>query len=154
GYWENRPLATRADWSYELGQDTHSLTAAAGFVNPLGADGVNGWDGSTSNVQIVDDGDAGFSKTGSWSTLSNTGRSGDSELSAAGASAQASWSFSGLAAGYYQVATSWPFNTTNNAIAASADYALYDGSTLIGNRVVSQYFTQTNDFTDAGTGWR
>ena len=123
-------------------------------MNPLGADGVNGWDPTTSSVQIIDDGDAGFSTTGTWSRVSGTGRSSDVDISAAGASAQASWSFSGLAPGYYQVATSWPFNTSNNNIAGSADYALYDGSTLVGNRVVSQYFTQTNDFTDQGSGWK
>ena len=153
GFWENRALATRADWSYELGQDMHSLTAAAGFVNPLGADGHMGWEGETiaGGVQIIDDGDAGFSTTGTWSTLSGAGRGNDYRASTAGdATAQASWSFSGLAPGYYRVAASWPLSYTSTGVAR---YTLYDGGVLTGRIDESQYGSTSDDFTDAGTGW-
>jgi len=38
GSWEGKTLATRADWAYELGQDTHGLTGTPGYVNEAAGD--------------------------------------------------------------------------------------------------------------------
>ncbi|HEV8606351.1 MAG TPA: right-handed parallel beta-helix repeat-containing protein [Tepidisphaeraceae bacterium] len=41
GFWQN-PLATLADWRYELGLDAHSLSTDPQFVSPSGTDGIQG----------------------------------------------------------------------------------------------------------------
>ena len=58
--------------------------------------------------QIMDDGDAGFSASGGWKDYSGAGYQGDLDFVAAGdGSGVANWTFTGLAAGNYEVSVVW-----------------------------------------------
>ncbi|MBI4695685.1 MAG: right-handed parallel beta-helix repeat-containing protein, partial [Gammaproteobacteria bacterium] len=159
--WETKPFVTRTDWFYEVGMDQHSVTATAGYVD---LDDVQGWVGTAvaGSAKIVDDGDATFTKTGTWtaSPVAAQGRGGDTLLTAAiGGSlgvptATASWRFDGLAAGYYKIAVTWPYGYYQNGgyLASNASYTAYQDGTVVGQAFANQQ-GQTNGFTDSGSGW-
>ncbi len=97
--------------------------------------------GTVSTGVIVDNGQAGYSETGSWNSyaagydgsLRYTANSGSST-----ATATATWQLTGLPAGTYTVQSTW--NTYANH-ATNATYSLYDGTTLLTTVTVDQ--TQT-----------
>ena len=126
-YWENQSFANQATWFYEVGYDQHSQTGDASFVNLTGPDGQIGWNGSAvaGTSQIINTSSTQYSQSGSWSKQSSgaggssfitgTLNNGAAELgsptqSANGGSSatQSTWTFTGLTAGYYQIAVTWP----------------------------------------------
>ncbi len=86
---------------------------------------------------IIDNGQAGFSETGSgWTQYTGAGYNNNLDYAAAGSGANtASWQFTGLAAGTYDVQMTW--NVVSNH-ATNATYSVYDGSTLLGTVTVNQ----------------
>ena len=94
---------------------------------------------------IIDNIDPGFSSVGSFSVFTGSGRDGSFEASNAGTGAGvATWSFTGLAPGVYNVATTWTefFNRSD-----AAPYTVIDatGSTsfLINQLQAPDDFTET-----------
>ena len=87
-------------------------------------------------VQIMDDGDAGFSASGGWKDYSGAGYQGDLDFVAAGdGSGVANWTFTGLAAGNYEVSVVWlehPNRTTD------APYRLFDDVTEVASVLLDQ----------------
>src|SRR5207253_1625110 len=102
-------------------------------------------------VVIIDDGDSGFSKVGSWKTAAGQGYQSDITFTAAGTGArQASWTFSGLTPGQYRVSATW---TNTNKRASNAPYTILDGSTVLASVAVNQRLAP-NDFSDQGVFWK
>ncbi|MEX2171197.1 MAG: right-handed parallel beta-helix repeat-containing protein [Pirellulales bacterium] len=65
--WQNRDFTELADWFYELGFDQHSQTVDPQFVSPAGADGNMGYRTTPiGSPTVIDNGDPGFSVSGSW----------------------------------------------------------------------------------------
>nr|WP_161501480.1 right-handed parallel beta-helix repeat-containing protein [Rhodopirellula sp. SM50] len=89
------------DYSLEIGQDRNSNEGDPRFVDPDGQDGILGWDASDVGDAIsIDDGDVGFSTTGTWEVY-NAHTGGDQlRTSEAGT---ATWTFTDLEPGYYKV---------------------------------------------------
>ena len=147
--WGSREFTTRVDWFYELGQDGHSQTTAPQFINPAGPDGVLGFSAqSASPAQYLDNGQPGFSTSGAW-TSQGTGYGSNSLKNDTGGSRQATWTFTGLTPGYYQVAATWPATS----YAYFPQYSVYDSNTLLANMDVNQSVAPS-DFTDAGVPWK
>jgi hypothetical protein len=85
---------------------------------------------------IVDNGQPGYSETGSGWADYPVGYNGDLHYHAAGVGADtASWQVSGLTAGYYTVQATW--NASSNH-ASNATYSIYDGGTLLRTVTVDQ----------------
>ena len=96
---------------------------------------VNSWP-PPADIQIMDDGDAGFSASGGWKDYSGAGYQGDLDFVAAGdGSGVANWTFTGLAAGNYEVSVVWlehPNRTTD------APYRLFDDVTEVASVLLDQ----------------
>ncbi len=103
----------------------------------------------TPPVQIIDNGDNGFSTTGKWVVSVKGGFQGDTHYNAAGSGAdQATWTFS-VAPGLYHVAASW-LQGSNRA--TNAPLTVLDGGTALGTVVVNQKLAP-DDFVDQNVGW-
>ncbi len=74
---------------------------------------------------IIDNGQSGFSQTGTWSSVSSSSAYGQNYLSAS-SSATATWTFS-VSAGKYEV-YAWWVETTDAS--STAPYSVYDGDSL------------------------
>jgi hypothetical protein len=102
-----------------------------------------------STIQIIDDGEAGFSSVGSWLYSSGQGRGGDVRYSALGSGSNvARWTFS-VTPGRYRVSASW-FAHSNRA--TDAPYRILNGSNVLGTVRVNQRLA-ANDLSYAGTSW-
>ena len=76
--WEGLDFASIFDWSLELGFDENSKSADPEFVNPAGVDGVLGYSSDfVGAAYIVDNNDAGFSQTGTWTLQEGSGYAGN-----------------------------------------------------------------------------
>jgi hypothetical protein len=85
---------------------------------------------------ILDNGQTGYSETGSGWTSYAAGYNGGLRFHAPGGGADtAVWQVSGLAPGYYTVQATW--NGGNNH-ASNAPYAIYDGATLLSTATLDQ----------------
>jgi hypothetical protein len=89
---------------------------------------------------VVDNDDPGYAETGTFTPV--LGRGGDNSdyrfaaPSGSGtATATASWTTTGLTAGYYDVQVSW---TPDPNRASNATYQIFDGATLVGTATVNQ----------------
>lgn len=109
------------------------------------------------SFRIVDNGDPAFGVTPGWTYLDTAefgsfqGVQGDIHFVNPGTGSEvATWTFTGVAAGQYQISTTW-FPDPNRA--TNAPYILRDGSTALGTVRVNQELTP-NDFRDAGEGWK
>jgi hypothetical protein len=105
-------------------------------------------------VQIMDDGDAGYSTSGSWSTYQSpqSGRNNDWQYAVnSSGPATATWSFNNLTPGQYRVSTTWG---ANPAFAANARYSILavSGGMVLGSSLINQQ-QAPNDFTDQGSAW-
>jgi hypothetical protein len=113
------------------------------------------------SFRILDNGEPGFGVTAGWTYLDNAqfgsfqGVQGDvhfvaSQTDLGGQLETATWNFSGLAPGQYQISTTW-FPHPNRA--TNAPYILRDGGTTLATVRVNQELTPS-DFIDAGDGWQ
>ncbi len=102
-------------------------------------------------IWTLDDGDAGYSASGSWSTYNGVGAQGDFRYKIVGAGTQtATWTLSGLVPGDYVVSVTWqPY--TNRA--DSAPYTVLDGSTELATVLVDQRAAPA-DFVEDGVSWQ
>ena len=90
--------------------------------------------------------------TGNWQPSTGGGYLGDalSPVSPGGTPDVASWSFTGLAPGFYQVATTWiPTGTASTA----APFTVLDDGVQISETTLNQRDSTPDDFTDAGADW-
>ena len=132
--------ATLAAWSYELGFDQSSTLGDPGLIDPAGPDGVAGYAPVTgATPTVIDSTDAGFTVTGATTTRAD-GVGGSAVVIAAGSSATASWTFTGLVAGEsYQLAATWP-GSSQNAY-GDGDYVVADAQ---GHILAGNVFNQAN----------
>jgi subtilisin family serine protease/uncharacterized protein (DUF2141 family) len=107
--------------------------------------------GTVSAVSILDDGDPGFSTTGSWGLWTGGGYQNDVHEATGRAGADvASWTFGNLVAGQYRVSVTW---TAWSNRATNAPYTVLDGATSLGTVAVNQQSAPAG-FSDAGVGWQ
>lgn len=142
-------VATYEDWFYEVGFDANGHVGDPQFIDPDGADDVLGYAREMlGNAIIIDDGDPGFTTTGTW-TAAN-GFQGDS-LVATAPSDRAIWEFTGLVpGGTYQFSATVPYvNYSPN----DARFYVHSDGFVVGAPRMNQSYVQTFDFTDAGVGW-
>ena len=101
-------------------------------------------------VQIVDNGDASFAAVGSWTRWVGQGYQDDVHEGLPGTGAGvASWTFTNLLPGNYQVSATW---TTYANRATNAPFELLDGNTTRATVAVNQ-LVAPNDFSDDGAEW-
>jgi hypothetical protein len=102
-------------------------------------------------ASIIDDGDAGYSAVGGWSTYTGVGTQGDFAYKAVGSGAEtATWTLSGLVPGEYRVSVTWASHT-NRAI--DAPYTVLDGPTELGTVTVDQRQAPAS-FVEDGVSWQ
>lgn len=79
-------------------------------------------------VRTLDNGDPGYQRSGSWSTLSGKGFEGDVDQARKGnGSSVASWSYRDLPEGQYRVWVTWSAHSKN---ASNAPFTVLDGTTV------------------------
>jgi protocatechuate 3,4-dioxygenase beta subunit len=110
-------------------------------------------------LQTIDNGQAGFSTTGTW-TSQNGGFNGTNQYAATTKGSKntstATWDFTGLASGSYDV---WITYWGNSAYATNAPYSAYDGSTSITTKTINQSILVTQSHVGrhqesyGGVGW-
>jgi subtilisin family serine protease len=99
---------------------------------------------------IIDDGSAGYSTIGSWSTYTRGGAQGDFDYKVVDSGlGTAEWTLGGLTPGDYRVSVTWA-DYPNRA--DDTPYTVLDGSTSLGTVPVDQR-TAPADFVDAGVDW-
>jgi hypothetical protein len=102
-------------------------------------------------IRIIDNGAAGFATSGTWQRATGVGSSGDIAWTAAGKSgAEASWTFTGLAAGQYRIAASWP---GSKLYSSHAPFSVHSGGRLLGTVRVNQE-RAARTFTASDTRWQ
>ena len=145
GLWGGVGFASMANWYYELGLDQHSQSGNPQFVNLVGADGVLGFStATTGSAIIIDNGQAGYSETGTWTTASG-GLNGSHRqvYSSYPSYSYATYTFTGLTPGdYYQAAGTWAAEGSGYG---STVYTVQSGveaqySTTVNQNVASQGF--------------
>ncbi|MCK4661139.1 MAG: right-handed parallel beta-helix repeat-containing protein, partial [Phycisphaerae bacterium] len=149
--WGGVEFTDRVDWFYELGLDAHSLVADPQFVDFDGSDDILGFVmAPIGSAQIIDDGETGFSLSGTWSDVSGDGGYDDDYQESTAPDGVASWTFSGLTPGStYQLAATWRGQSGNTR---EAWYRVYEEGTVVSRRKVDQYYAP-EDFTDGGVDW-
>ncbi len=103
-------------------------------------------------IQIIDDGDAGFSKTGTWGSTVEPGRYyGDDHSFAIGGNGAdvATYTFTGLVPGIYRVSATWRGDTNR---ATNTPFIITDGTNTLGTATINQQL-QPNSLTDQGFSW-
>lgn len=101
---------------------------------------------------ILDDGDAGYSHSSSWTNLTNTLSYGlDYEYHAAGnGNGSATWTFNNVPTGAYEVFAKWiPFSNR----ATNAPYTVLDGGATLGTVLVNQQLFPTGEQSN-GITWQ
>jgi len=123
------PYKTPTAWAFNFNSGITSdppVNSGIGFIVVRGG----------SSVYFADDGGPSYSDTGGWTVVSGQGQEGDYRYRAKGTgSSQATWSFTGLTGGAYQVQTTWVPLSTN---AKNAPYQVFNGATLLGTVSVNQ----------------
>uniref|UniRef100_UPI00356B3B79 right-handed parallel beta-helix repeat-containing protein n=1 Tax=Stieleria sp. TaxID=2795976 RepID=UPI00356B3B79 len=147
-------LVSFADWRFELGLDTGGLSAPLGLVDPDGADDILGDSSITVGTPtMIDDGDAGFATTGSWTIDATSGYLGDLRY-LYGTEGDATWSFTGLTAGQtYELLATFPSASTSYS--SDVRYSFTTAGQDAGFQNISQYNQQLTDYVDGdGVGWK
>lgn len=104
---------------------------------------------SAPHLAVIDNGETGFAKNGTWTYFVGQGRDNDVDFSAAGSGADlASWTFNVPTAGLYRVAATWSPHPNR---ATDAPYTILGGATPITIDVNQQL--SPNDFADGGSNW-
>jgi len=102
-------------------------------------------------VQIQDDSGTGFATVGGWGQWGGQGYQGGIHEALPGSGLQfASWTFSGLQPGLYEVAATW---TSYSNRATNSPFEIYDGATLLATRRVNQQLVPSG-FSDDGATWQ
>ena len=102
-------------------------------------------------VQIVDNGDNGFSAVGQWTQWEGQGFGNDIHESLPGTGSDvATWTFSGLLPGEYRVAATW---TSYSNRATNAPFTILDGTTELATVEVNQKAAPVG-FSDEGATWQ
>jgi hypothetical protein len=126
--------------TFELAAAT--LAATANVLN----DDTN----SGGPVRILDDGDAGYSSTGTWVQLNRNGYDDDFRFASPGGTNETSqWQFDDLVTGQYRISVSyraWSNRATN------APYTVHDGATPLALVRVNQKLEASHRF-ESGTGY-
>jgi uncharacterized protein (DUF1800 family) len=119
-----------------IGQFTFAVSGAA-----LGAP----------SMRVIDNGDPGFRTVGQWANRAARGYQGNVAAHSTGKGAnRASWTFTGLKPGLYQVSATWPADPGG---ATNAQFAIWSGKQAFPAVTVNQQ-APPSDFTDAGTTWK
>ncbi len=108
---------------------------------------------TSSSVRILDNGQAGYTTSGGWSTRTGIGRDSDLQQvgrSSGGASATARWTFSSLPAGSYRIWMTWPGGSTN---ASNAPVSFYDNGRLVRTVTVDQR-SSASGLSSSGSNWK
>jgi hypothetical protein len=101
-------------------------------------------------IAILDNGDTGFATVGSWSPWGGQGYQGDVHEAMPGTgSSVASWTFTDLQPGRYEVAATW---TTYDNRATNAPFAISDGANVLTTVRVNQRVAPSG-FNAVGTSW-
>ena len=135
---------------------TQTVTVAAsasGYAG--GSDTLDVTDDEASLVTILDDGESGFAQSG-FSEQSNAqvalAYDGDNH-NMQGGSGTASWTFTGLDDGEYQVAATWAHKYNNKYNTLDAPFSIANGGgTVLATNVVDQS-NAPDDFTYGGYSW-
>ncbi len=106
------------------------------------------------SLQILNDGSAGFSTVGTWTTDTQSGFQGDRHLSDSGDGTNtASWTFTGLLPGDYRVSATWSARAAPKVAATNAPFTLLDGTAQLATVAVNQGLAP-DGFGDAGSQWQ
>jgi hypothetical protein len=101
--------------------------------------------------RTLDDGATGFVKSGVWTTITGRGVASDMNQAVRGTgSNNATWSFTSIPNGKYQVYGSWLGASTN---ATNAPFTLYNGSTPVATVRASQR-VNSSGLTADGANWK
>jgi hypothetical protein len=101
--------------------------------------------------QIIDDGNSGSRLVGTWRTTTGRGYNNDFRTASKGTGSKyATWTFSSLPVGQYQVWATWKVSSTN---ASNAPYVIFDGGTALRTVRVSQRVGPSSLSAD-GTVWQ
>jgi uncharacterized protein (DUF1800 family) len=133
------PLGGQVVLSYRGSKPGKSIFTVAGtaFARP--------------SVRMVTSSDTGFQTTGQWLAAPRVGGTGSVQVASSGTGANtATWTFSGLAPGQYQVAVTW---TPGARQASDAGYTVLNGKVPFTVVPVNQKQAPA-DFQDAGQGWK
>jgi hypothetical protein len=90
-------------------------------------------------TQVIDNGQAGYSETGSWSTVvggfNGTNRVARTQRAGGGASATATWDFTGAGSGIFDVYVTFAGKATYSH---AAPFTVYDGGTSLGTQSINE----------------
>ena len=101
-------------------------------------------------VQVIDNGDAGFSTTGTWIAYAGQGLQSDVHYAAAGPVPSAAEWAAAVTPGRYRVAVTWSPEWNR---ATNAPFTVKSGSTALGTTLVNQV-AAPSDFVDSGAAWK
>jgi hypothetical protein len=105
--------------------------------------------------RTLDNGDTGFTTTGSWTTYIGAGFQSDIHRANAGDESQtATWSFTNLPTGRYQVALTWPYVSTSATNAPFSVSRQGSGGSTVTDAFVVNERTTPSDFSASGVGWK
>ncbi len=107
----------------------------------------------TSTPVVIDNKASGFSTAGTWIHYAGQGYAGSVHYAAAGnGSMTATWTFTGLDAGIYEVATTWSVHANRATDAAYTVRDVNSGTELAAIEVNQEI--APSDFSDGGAAWK
>ncbi|MCA9139007.1 MAG: right-handed parallel beta-helix repeat-containing protein, partial [Planctomycetales bacterium] len=154
GRWDGSELSDLVAWKFELGFDPNGLAGDPMLLDVDGADDLLAFGRDVLSTMIIDDGDAGFSTTGTWTTFTtgggNPGGFGDDYRQGDFAdNGTATWTFTNLTPGAtYRLAATWIPDYY-----AYAQYRVSSGDRVIAVVDKSQYSDGSDDFVADGQSW-
>lgn len=148
-YGANQILAAGQSYSITVQLKSTSTGYKSGVLTLVGQK-INAFGSVTSGEIIVDDLDPGFSVTGAWPTQSPG--YGGRQLRTPGTGKQtststASWTFTGLTPGTYDIGVTW--GGGSKALASNAQYVIRDGPT-VWTAAANQWYVTQSDFPIVG----
>ncbi|MCA9140251.1 MAG: right-handed parallel beta-helix repeat-containing protein [Planctomycetales bacterium] len=150
GLWAGRELTDHPDWMFSLGYDQHGLQTDPMFVDIDGPDDVLGFSTDIVSSQVIDDGDPGFSTTGTWNVISTAGYSGDYQQGTTADAGTATWTFTGLVPGNtYRLGVTYP----TGYYYPLARYEIRDENHLISVISKNQYNDAPDEFEVDSSLW-
>ncbi len=123
-------VAGTFDWYEDTSQAIHAISSKALY------DAIAPLLGITINVlfeQYIKVGESGYSKTGNWNFFSQT--ADGVEVAASPFNGVATWEFTGLASGVYDIFASWSADANRTT---AAPYTVFDNNTQVASVAVNQ----------------